>query len=97
VFIMGFTAVIGYFLLDLMHKDVSPILPMCMYLFVGYIVGMLFMNVFGLAVDTCLQCFIFAEEKLPPDADCIPKQLKAIMEGSARREGADEKETSSQE
>jgi len=78
VFIMGFTMVIGYFLLDAMHPDIDPFLPMIIYAILGYIIGMLFMKVFGLAVDTCLQCFIFAEEK-GGGGDFIPHQMKAIM------------------
>jgi len=86
MFVMGFTVVVGYFLLDAMHPDISPVLPMFMYAILGYIVGRLFMNVFGLAVDTCLQCFIFAEEK-GGESDFIPPQLKAIMDGGARSQG----------
>jgi solute carrier family 44 protein 1 (choline transporter-like protein)/choline transporter-like protein 2/4/5 len=89
VFIMGFSLVIGYFLLDWMHSDISPFLPMIMYAIMSYIIGMLFMNVFGLAVDTCLQCFIFAEEN-KPDGDYIPAQLRTIMDRGARTEGQDD-------
>jgi len=89
VFIMGISLVIGYFLLDAMHSDISPFLPLIMYAIMSYIIGMLFMNVFGLAVDTCLQCFIFAEEN-KPDGDYVPGQLKGIMDNGARTEGKEE-------
>ena len=88
-FIMDFSLVIGYFLLDAMHSDISPFLPMTMYAIMSYIIGMLFMNVFGLAVDTCLQCFTFAE-KNQPDGIYIPGQLKGIMDNGARTDGKEE-------
>jgi len=60
--IMVSTTVIGYFLVRAMHDDVNPVMPCVSYLVMSYIVAKLFMNVFGLAVDTSLQCFLACEE-----------------------------------
>jgi len=81
VFIMASTVVIGYFLMRAMHDDISPVIPMIAFACVSYVVGKLYMNVFGLAVDTCLQCVIFAEEKCP-DGDFVPSQLKNVIDRS---------------
>jgi len=62
LFIAAATAVIGYFLLQAMYPEANPVAPMIIYICVGYVVGQLYMNIFGLAVDTCLQCFIAVEE-----------------------------------
>merc|ERR1719464_1150155 len=61
-FIVVATTAIGYFILQALHPDVSPTLPMISYAIMSYVIAMLFMTVFGLAVDTILHCFIAAEE-----------------------------------
>jgi len=91
IFIMAATLVVGYFLLKLMHDEISPVIPMIVYAFMSYIVGSLFMNVFGLAVDTSLQCILFAQEKCPDgDNNYVPDELrKAIGMGKeeAKKDG----------
>lgn len=82
VFIMAATATAGYLLLRAMHSDVSPVFPLIVYAVMGYMVGHLFMNVFGLAVDTSLQCVIFAEEKCP-EGNFVPPQLKRVIDRSS--------------
>jgi len=62
-FILIMTGVTGYFLLQHMYPEVSPIASVLLYLVVGYLAAMLTMNVFGLAMDTALQCLIISEEK----------------------------------
>jgi len=81
LFIMASTTVSGYFILKAMHGDIQPVVPLCIYAAVAYVVGKLFMNVFGLAVDTCLQCIIFAEENNPGE-DVIPGELLSVMQPS---------------
>jgi len=71
------TAVVGYFILQAIHPEVNPILPVLSYLAVGYIVAKLYMNVFGLAVDTMLQCFI-ATEEMGGDTDFVPGPLRSL-------------------
>ncbi|CAE8680096.1 unnamed protein product [Polarella glacialis] len=55
LFITSATVGIGYLILSAMHPDISPGIPLVVYCFMSYVVSMLFMNVFGLAVDTTLQ------------------------------------------
>lgn len=85
IFIMAATLVCGYFLVGAMHKDINPAVPMIAYTLMSYVVGRLYMNVFGLAVDTCLQCVIFAEEKCP-DGDFVPSALKSLLDRSQAKE-----------
>jgi hypothetical protein len=77
-FIMTCTVIAGYFVLQAMHEDVAPIMPCLTFIFVGYIVAKLFMNVFGLAVDTSLQCFIETEE-MGGDNEFVPACLKSFV------------------
>merc|ERR1712194_301898 len=60
--IMSGTGVLGYLIVREMHPEISPLMPVISYVFVSYIVAKLYMNVFGLAVDTSLQCFLACEE-----------------------------------
>jgi len=62
VVVMCATTILGYFVLQGMYPSVSPVVPIVLYICMGYLIGKLFMNVFGMAVDTCLQCFIATEE-----------------------------------
>jgi len=78
LFIMAGTVVLGYFVLKALHPDISPFVPLMVYAGVGYVVGKLFMNVFGLAVDTSLQCVIAAEE-MQHDGDFVPSPLKSFL------------------
>eukprot|EP00913_Durusdinium_trenchii_P015843 g14889.t1 len=56
------TAAVGYVIFQAFHPDADILMPMFTYVATGYMVAHLFMNVFGLGVDTSLQCFIAAEE-----------------------------------
>merc|ERR1719356_666689 len=72
--IMTGSTVAGYFIIRTMHEAVSPVVPVFSYIVVSYIIAKLFMNVFGLAVDTGLQCFLACEEA------CIDSESKDIHE-----------------
>ncbi|CAE8725909.1 unnamed protein product, partial [Polarella glacialis] len=61
-FIVVTTTGLGYLILQAMEPDISPTFPVLSYLLCGYLMAMLFMNIFSMAVDTSLQCFIAAEE-----------------------------------
>jgi len=64
-FITAATTVVGYFfLINAFEKEElsSPFICTALYFMIGYLVGKLFMAVFGLAVDTTLQCFCADEE-----------------------------------
>lgn len=102
VFITGFTTVIGYFILMAMYGDKdctgedckvsSPILCVMMYVMMGYMIGKLFMTVFGLAVDTTLQCFC-ADEELNKDKgnfaanNYTPEELKGFLKDPNAKRG----------
>jgi hypothetical protein len=93
-FILGCTVGCGYFVVINMHPDISPIIPMLLYAFVGWVVGNLYMHVFRLAVDTSLMCFIRLEEKggLQPGDDFVPKPFQTILKYKDNRGEADEGE-----
>lgn len=78
MFVALSTAVLGYFILQAMYPNVFPVLPVMSYFAVGYVVGKLFMSVYAMAVDTCLQCFL-ADEGKPGSEDRVPKPLKSAM------------------
>jgi hypothetical protein len=75
------TALIGFLLLESLHgEEVSvPYVCIVVYCCIGYIMGILFMNVFGLAVDATLQCFI-ATEEMGIDASFIPPKLQRFVD-----------------
>lgn len=79
IFITVGSTVTGYFLLKALHPEVTPILPMIVYAATSYLVAKLFMCVFGLSVDTMLQCFI-ATEEMGGDSGFVPAQLQNLIE-----------------
>lgn len=83
-FVMATTALLGFLLLDAMHGDDidTPVVLVILYLIIGYFVGALFMNVFGLAVDSTLQCFI-ATEEMGIGKDFIPEKLQKFVDDTA--------------
>lgn len=91
VCIMTGTMVAGYFIVGEMHDDVSPVVPLFCYAVLGYISAKLFMNVFGLAVDTSLQCFIAAEE-MGEVGEYVPKELQVWI-----KKNVDHKEVTPEE
>merc|ERR1711918_152968 len=78
LFITVSTSVMGYFLLKALHPEVTPVLPMAVYVATAYLVAKLYMNVFGLSVDTMLQCFI-ATEEMGGDSGFVPSQLQGML------------------
>jgi len=86
IFIMASTVMLGYFILMGLHPDIYPMVPVTLYIVISYLVAKLYMNVFGLAVDTMLQCFIATEEMGGEAAgdDFVPGPMKAFV---AKQEG----------
>jgi hypothetical protein len=78
--IMSATAVLGFLILQEMHADVSAVPVTCVlaYCVIGYSMGVLFMDVFGLAVDATLQCFI-ATEEMGIDSSFVPAKLRKFV------------------
>jgi hypothetical protein len=81
LFIMVFTTYTGYQLVTTVFKDElsTPYGACFIYLIIGNVVGRLVMNVFGMAVDTSLQCFIADEELNGMVGEHTPPQLKQFL------------------
>lgn len=84
--IMISTTFVGYLLLKAMHPNIAFVIPLTIYCILGYIIGKLYLNVYGLAVDTSLQCVIMVE-KMGHEGDFIPEPLEAIL--PAQKESGD--------
>jgi hypothetical protein len=85
-FITILTALVGYLLLKQMHPESTPIMPVIMFLAIGYLVGKLFMALFRMAVASSLQCFIITEEmggEPGGDDAYVPGPLKGIVKQKA--------------
>ncbi|CAD7931268.1 unnamed protein product [Amoebophrya sp. A25] len=85
MFIVATTTIIGYFILIAMYEEdiSSPVLCILLFFMMGYVIGQLFMDVFGLAVDTTLQCFV-ADEELHAGGEAggaqyTPEELKGFL------------------
>lgn len=96
VFITSGTAILGYFILQAMHSKVTPVIPMIAYIAIGYLCSRLFMNVFGLAVDSMLHCFL-ATEEMSKDAsidtkEFVPRGLQDFLK-DACEDGDDKPKT----
>ncbi|KAF4670059.1 hypothetical protein FOZ61_001888, partial [Perkinsus olseni] len=89
LFIMGATAASGYFItLEMYDGEInSPVVPIVIYVVVGYVVGKLITNVFGLAVDSMLQCFVADEElnKSCGGAQSTPPLLKNFLDKNSKK------------
>eukprot|EP00435_Cladocopium_sp_Y103_P017694 s2680_g4.t1 len=66
------TATVGYFIFQAFHPDADLLLPMFTYVATGYMVAQLFMNVFGLGVDTSLQ----------GSEEYVPSELKSLVDSN---------------
>ncbi|EER06786.1 ctl transporter, putative [Perkinsus marinus ATCC 50983] len=86
---LGATAAAGYFItLEMYDGEInSPVVPIIIFVVVGYVVGKLITNVFGLAVDSMLQCFVADEElnKASGGAQCTPPLLKKFLDKNSKR------------
>jgi len=80
IFIMVSTVLLGYFILQGLHPDIYPATPVCLYIVISYLVAKLYMNVFGLAVDTILQCYIATEEMGDCSADFVPGPMTSFIQ-----------------
>jgi len=86
--IISGSMVCGYYVVRELHPDLSPVMPLISYYFVSYVVAKLYLNVFGLAVDSALQCFIACEE-MNISGDFIPKDLKNFVDKNCSAETKD--------
>jgi len=80
LFIVAGTTVLGYLYLKAFHPEMSPVIPLIMYVFLGYLVAKLFMNVFLMAVDTMLQCWIATEEMGGDKGEFLPASFASFVQ-----------------
>eukprot|EP00828_Plagiopyla_frontata_P032760 TRINITY_DN4262_c0_g2_i4.p1 TRINITY_DN4262_c0_g2~~TRINITY_DN4262_c0_g2_i4.p1 ORF type:complete len:280 (+),score=21.48 TRINITY_DN4262_c0_g2_i4:77-916(+) len=66
IFIASFTTLIGYLIItkvDSIQESVySPMIPTILIFILSYIIGCLYMSIYGMAVDSILHCFILDEQ-----------------------------------
>uniref|UniRef100_A0A7S2K0L2 Choline transporter-like protein n=1 Tax=Zooxanthella nutricula TaxID=1333877 RepID=A0A7S2K0L2_9DINO len=86
-FIVTATTVLGYFILVLLHPSASPTFPVLIYASTAYVVAKLYMNVYGLASDTALQCFIAVEEQ-GIDPSIVPSELRSFVDNKGKKQKA---------
>lgn len=83
LFIAVATALTGYIIITEADKYNSklnsPILPTVVFLFIGYIVGAIFINIYGNACDALLHCFL-VDCEINRDPKHSPKQLRDFVE-----------------
>merc|ERR1712187_1006266 len=88
-FITLATSVCGYFILRTTYPEANPVVPMIVYVAVGYLVGRLYMAVFWMAVDTALQCYIICEEfggePAGEEEQYVPGPLKKLVPHSDKQ------------
>mmetsp|Transcript_6102 Transcript_6102/g.14172 ORF Transcript_6102/g.14172 Transcript_6102/m.14172 type:complete len:962 (-) Transcript_6102:330-3215(-) len=90
VCIMAGTTVLGYFVVRGMHDEINPVIPVISYIAMSYVVSKLFMNVFNLAVSTCLQCFLVCEEMAEKGHtfEDIPSVMKKWVKSNIKSKGS---------
>lgn len=74
---------VGYLVLMSIFPEVNPWVCVFLYAIMGYICGRLVMNVFGLAVDSCLVCFI-TDEELNGNAQHAPQELLGFYSSASK-------------
>lgn len=75
---------VGYLVLMSIFPEVNPWFCVVLYAIMGYICGRLVMNVFGLAVDSCLVCFI-TDEELNGTAQNAPPELMGFYNHAKKK------------
>ncbi|CAE7915874.1 slc44a5 [Symbiodinium necroappetens] len=81
LFIIASSVALGYLILTGLYPDIAPAVCLIIYGCTAYVVSKLFMNVFGLAVDTTLQCFIACEE-MELGGDFVPSSMSRWLDKS---------------
>lgn len=77
------TLFMGYYMLMLMHEDISPVMPMILFGMMAYVVAKLFMMVFHLACDSMIMCFMITEEMgLEKGKEFVPGELRSLIKST---------------
>jgi hypothetical protein len=83
LFIAGVTGVIGYIIIT--QADVyssklnSPLLPTLVFILVGYVIGSVFISIYGNAADALMHCFL-VDCEINRDPKHSPEALRAFVE-----------------
>lgn len=72
------SVLVGFMCLRIMHPEISPVLPVFAFFLFAYIAAQAFLNVFGLAGETILQCVLANREMELPDKH-LPIQLRGLQ------------------
>ena len=83
LFIAAITALIGYLIITKVDKYNdklnSPILPTFCFLVIGYIIGSIFISIYGNACDALMHCFL-VDSDINRDPKYSPPELQAFVE-----------------
>eukprot|EP00913_Durusdinium_trenchii_P032230 g30178.t1 len=90
-FIVAASVGLGYLFLQALHPDMAFVIPLLMYAMMAYVVAKLFLNVFGLAVDSTLQCFLACEE-MDLLGDFVPGEMSKWLDKGHSIEDAHKKD-----
>ena len=83
LFISSSTGVIGYLLITRVdqysEKLNSPILPTIVMVLIGWVVGTIFMSLYGMSGDAMLHCFALDEDLNGKVVKHSPEELKTFI------------------
>jgi hypothetical protein len=83
LFIAGITALAGYVIItqveDYNKKLNSPILPTLIFLLIGWLIGSIFISIYGMSSDALMHCFL-VDTEINRDAKHSPKALRSFVE-----------------
>ena len=83
LFIAVITGLLGYIIITQAEqynsKLNSPILPTVVFSVIGYIIGAIFINIYGNACDALLHCFL-VDCEINRDPKHSPEKLRAFVE-----------------
>eukprot|EP00435_Cladocopium_sp_Y103_P051928 s261_g16.t1 len=84
-FIMATSVGLGYLIHQGLHPEAAPLIPMIGFVMMAYVVAKLFLNVFGMAVDSTLQCFLACEE-MDLGGDFVPSAMSGWLDKNKKIE-----------
>lgn len=83
LFIAGITGLIGYVIItevDTYNDELdSPVLSTLIFILIGYIVGAIFINIYGNAADALMHCFL-VDCEINRDPQHSPEPLREFVE-----------------
>lgn len=82
MFVSVVTVIICYLILtnsDSFSDMTSAFMPCLIIFVIGYAVAIIFMSVYGMAIDTILQCFLVDEEIQKGRGNAVPKHCPELL------------------